>query len=405
MSNSFKALIINLTLGLAPCLCYGWTDPLVLSSNRSYDPSVSINQTGKAAVTWITHIDENLTIQASLLDKSWDDPIIIYAEGRNINPRIRIDDNSNVLVYWESIDSKSRKLMVRQNHGLKGWAEPFLLSSNLSSDSPAFISNSKGQIVLGWVTTENSIEIVRSTINSELIPATFFESDKGAKRDLRLRLDSIGNIVAIWVNTDTDQLMCSQTTDGFESEWTDPLALCSISDYLSLSITTNSFGNILVSWIDCKDNGIQTLMRLDKVWQKAPDNHSIGTYSIRTGVMDNSFILSWLNADTAIIQCVKFTDNSWGPTIDISDPLALDPYSLTISDAGNAQFSWTNGLSGEIYFAQLFSDDTVSKQVSLSNSDLSRNPKTASSVVGTIAVWENYIEADQSIQVSIDTAG
>lgn len=195
-----------------------WTSPLILSeagaSIRS--PQVVMDDQGNKTVVWSRFDGTARIIQATSISSTgqWSGPVNISAPGQDANnAKIVLDSGGNVTVVWQRYDGVNTivQASTKQNGPVQNWSTPVDLSSaGEDASDPQICVNSAQQLAVIWKRSDGSNFIIQSTIkfpgNDWELPVSLSAVGQDATQP-QLAIDKCGNIVAVWIRGDGQNLI------------------------------------------------------------------------------------------------------------------------------------------------------------------------------------------------------
>jgi hypothetical protein len=205
----------------------GWSTAQLLETDEAlsaYDPQIVFDRSGDALAVWYqdgTHTH----ILASRLPAggSWSSPQLLETNnvGGADSPRIAMDGGGNAIVVWQQYDGAKFDIWATRYVNGSGWGTPQLLESgNTDARYPEVGVGANGDATAVWVqrdATRFNVWANRYVANNGWGVAQLIEtSDLADAWYPHVAMDSIGNAVAVWYQSDgnRDNIWANRYTAG-----------------------------------------------------------------------------------------------------------------------------------------------------------------------------------------------
>jgi hypothetical protein len=255
----------------------GWGEAVVIDliANDAYLPEIAVDSSGNALAVWSQQNDAGgaYNIWANrynVSDDSWGDARMIEESiGDAKFPKVAVDDNGNVMAVWHERESSQYRVWAnRYNVSNDSWGEaepigsgggdgfPHPSGSSISriEFTPEISVDGNGNVLTVWSqidATQDNIWANRfSVANDSWGTAAMIETDDGDARRPNISVDSSGNALAIWYQSDG-----LQDTTRFnhynvaDSSWgTAALIEADAGHAYYHQITHDNSGNALAVW-------------------------------------------------------------------------------------------------------------------------------------------------------------
>lgn len=409
--HDLKKILMNCTFCLMSTLTLSWTTPKNISNpGVNYDPSVSVNSV-YSAVTWINGTFPGSSIQCSNYDgsgstpflydsDSWSAPTTISGSGTNVAPTVKVDASGNIIAVWDSITEQGTATMSAKKINGFGWDSPVTLSTSALNYFSSVALNDNGQSIAGWIDhINNEVQICTLTVGGSWSSPTTVSNTSSNKGNLQIGIDALGNAILIWEDFDTNMIVVSQNTEGFESSFSAPANITSSGVNTTPNLNVNPEGNAIVAWTD-----VQTYDVLASIYESGSWTSSIvisETYSSSPSVeaLEDQYFVSFYNLDSGNNQTVVNVSGTWSNPVDLStNNSSQNPTTSTYLDT---LFTvWTDGMTALVNVVEYPIDGTPSSPIEIATEGNCFLPQVDSSVVMTVVAWENNFGSDLFIQVN-----
>jgi predicted enzyme related to lactoylglutathione lyase len=197
-----------------------WGSVVSLDTNITWGaehPKIVMNSSGNAIAIWSQYDGTFRSIYASHYTAAtglWGTAALIETNiGEARIPKVAIDPSGNAVAVWHQNDVAdfwSNSYSVWSNHYTAStgtWGTATLIETNMgSASSPQVVSDSSGNTIAVWQQydgTRNNIWSNRYTASTGMwSTAALIETGNGDAYSPVLAIDSIGNSVAVWLQSD-----------------------------------------------------------------------------------------------------------------------------------------------------------------------------------------------------------
>lgn len=404
-SGEDVTLLHSLLVCLLSCLALSWSTPVTVSGTGSYQPVASVNAIGEGVVAW-TNNTSGCSIEASYYDGiGWSGYETISGTDLSVVPNVRIDSAGNIVALWEVISGEDRYInTVSKPAGFDWDSSPTTLSTASFATNSGLRMNGAGQTIAGWINRDNdTIEVTTLTFGGAWSSITTVGSSGGNKGELQLAISNTGVTFAVWREDDTGYIYLA-TASVFGSSWGSPVQLSGTGTYARfLTFNGTGTGSFIAAWMESATDNIVAAIYSGGtlIFPPAIVTSDFALYP-RVRALSGAYFLSYENMHTGNIESLRYTSGSWDPAAILST--GADNSAPVISGASVTTYTlWTDTASGELMAADYATTGSPSSPTVISNGGaLNFNPVVTSSIGLTIAAWENYVESDSVIQVSLN---
>lgn len=397
--DKIKHTSLNLIISFFFGLCLSWTTPLTISElGINYDPFASSNDNRNSIVVWTNGVYPEIKTHYSLFDGiNWSEPAAIDNIGTQMSPVCGIDSSGNVVALWESLNEEERSIVLAIKPLKASW-QTITLSNSLSNTSPSLSVNAYGEIIAGWIDRENDVvQVVYLSFDGTFSDVHTISAKGGNKINLCSGIDVNGDSIIVWEEFDNGNIFMSQTMGGFNSSWSKPASLTSIGKNSEPTIYLNSAGNAIISWINTETYDVVASIYEKNVWGESSIISNNYANFQKVMILDNDYFVSWMDADTGDYMAAKNSLNVW------ESPVNLSKANLNGTSGSYAFFTaWTDTNSGNINVAEFPTAGDPLTPVELKNENTNFYPKITYSPTMITSVWESVFEGDHIIQISIN---
>lgn len=398
----FIRYFILVCLNLIHLSGFAWSPPLTISGlGFNFNPIGKVNTNGEAIVVWSNGSPPNYTIQASIFDGlGWSAPETISGSGSPIDAHVTINSAGNIVALWKLFDTNASSIITIQKPSIAGaWGTPEQLSTSLSNGFPNISINESGQAIAGWVNfTDDTIEIATLTFGGSWSPISVISSSGGNKVNLKVGIDTNGNGVAVWEESDTNSVAAAQFISGV---WSTPAFISTgLSSNSSASLNKSST-NAVASWTSLDTGEILASTFESGIWS-TPATVSPGISDFSQSInLGSDYFISWLNVDTGIMQAIRCISGVWDTPVDLSIN-NINSVPILKGDSTSSFTAWTDLFSGELFICEYANTGAPNTPISISTETLNVNPSLSFSTAISLAAWEAIIGTDHVIQVSME---
>jgi len=399
----YKKILKNSIICLSSSLALSWTTVATLSdiNEISYAPIAAVNDSGNIAVVWTNGSYPDLSIQSSFYDGStWSAFATISGSGTHVNCICSIDSAGNVIYAWETINGNNRYIYTAQKLINSSFETPILQSTSNYNCCVSLAINPNGQVILGWVDFNQSVKTKTYTFGGSWSSINTVSTNSDYKGSLKIGMDSLGNGILIWGNYVDNSIKASQTTGGFQSQWSTPATISSTGTNTLPSLSVDLGGNAVVAWTNIDDFSVSGALYLDSSW--IADTLISNDYAAYPSVAASGteFFVSWSDQSTGGTAAAIYTDSMWQtPFLLSSEP--LNDYPQSSYSSGISFNIWADLNSGTVNVFEYPLDNSTPSPSVISEGDLNIYPyMITSSTNKTIAAWQLMIGSNYVIQVN-----
>lgn len=214
----------------------GWGEAQLLESDDTgdaSDPKVAVDGSGGAIAVWSQSDGSFRSIWSSTYssDEGWADPVLVEMEdlGDAHEPSVAFDSHGNALAVWHQLDGTRFNIMANRYDAETGWGSPTQIDDNEVTDSVRAVLaiTPDGDAAAVWYQSKLSVTDVWacSYFSGEgwQTPVMLDDDDSGSAYYPKVAVDSAGNALAVWYQSDGSRynIMSSRLTRG--SVWEDPV--------------------------------------------------------------------------------------------------------------------------------------------------------------------------------------
>lgn len=407
MNKTIKKIMINGLFGLLSSITLSWSAAELVSDTAiSFSPCGCENDSGNAAVTWVSGSYPDCDIKSALFDgTSWSSPTTISSTGANVTAFCGMDSLGNIVAVWQSIDGQDQSIMSSRKPVGESWDTPITLSSSLNSMFLAFGINANGQSIAAWSDFNNSqLQVVTLNFGDSWSSITNIESSDGHLGNLKLDIDPSGNGIVVCESFDTGVIYASQTTGGLNSSWATPVAISSTGTNTGASLKVNSSGDAIAAWTNVDTYEVDGALYLSGSWQSpeklsanGPDDYA--AYP-SVAVSDTDFFISYTNFATSETDGNVTVSGVWGT------PFQLSPGYYTSGPAsayssGTFYTVCTDNTIGYFLGTAYPVGGPVSSPVILSGvEDIAFTAGISASSAITLATWDDNLGSENVVKVN-----
>lgn len=239
-----------------------WSSPVSLSSlsQHSYSPSVSMNSLNQAIAVWENFNGSKFIIQAAYFNGStWSSPVNLSSLLQDsYSPSISINELNHAIAIWQISDGSNGMVQAAYFNG-STWSSPVNLSSpqqSLNSPAPSISMNSLNQAIGLWENSNGSNNIIQAAYFngsawSSPVDLSYSLQDSYSPS---VSMNELNHAIAIWQISDGSNGII-QATYFDASNWSSPVNLSSqLQDSYSPSISMNELNHAIAAWKTLSNN-------------------------------------------------------------------------------------------------------------------------------------------------------
>lgn len=189
-------------------------------------------------------------------DGTWDTETLIENEnlGNAFYPKIDVDSNGNALTVWQQRDGVRENIWSNRYTSGIGWGTATLIESNTGDAiSPQLVIDSNGNALAVWQQSDgirNNIWSNRYTLGTGWGVATLIESDNaGDAVSPQIAIDNNGNALAVWTQHDGTRGNIWSNSYTSDTGWGAAIMIESgDGKAFGPQIAVNNSGNALAVW-------------------------------------------------------------------------------------------------------------------------------------------------------------
>ncbi len=246
----------------------GWGTPELIENDNAggaYFPQIAIDASGNALAVWKQFDGSRNNIWANRYTpgSGWGTAELIETDdaGDARYPQIALAANGNALAVWLQFDGTRNNIWANRYTPGSGWGTPELIETDDASNAytPQIAIDASGNAMAVWRQSDGSrynIWANRYTPGSGWGAAGTIESGTGDAYDPQIALDTNGNALAVWLQSDGIRynIWANRYTAG--SGWgTAELIETGGGDAVSPQIALDANGNALAVWRQSQSGG------------------------------------------------------------------------------------------------------------------------------------------------------
>lgn len=188
----------------------GWGEvtPIDSGEREASSPQIAIDSTGNAIAAWREDVSHVSSIYASrfVVGDGWSSAELIeFGEGDAKSPQVAVDSSGNGMVVWQEHDGERYNIHANRYDVKNGWETAKKIESEAGATSSSSVAmDSAGNAIAIWSQSDGdryNIYANRYTVGAGWGTARRIEDDEIAAAYPKVGMDSTGNAVAIWVQS------------------------------------------------------------------------------------------------------------------------------------------------------------------------------------------------------------
>lgn len=197
-------------------MCRGWRNaPTLIETNdmgSAYDPQIALNPDGNAFTVWVQSdgILNNIWANRYTVGSGWGSAELVETNnaGNAYDPQIALDSNGTAFTVWVQDDGNRYNIRANRYTVGSGWGSAELIETNNmgSAYDPQIALDSDGNALTVWVQSDGTLNHIwanRYTVDSGWGNPELIESNNvGSASDPQIALDSNGSALAVWYQSD-----------------------------------------------------------------------------------------------------------------------------------------------------------------------------------------------------------
>ncbi len=237
-----------------------WTTPysISVSGQDALVPEVAVDPSGNAAVICSRFNGTNFTTRSAtqLYGQTWSASVILSNPGQAASTQsIALDASGNATASWDLYDGTNHMVQVSTKPFGSSWSSATTISTT-GNDAyiPQVAVDPAGDALVIWVEYNGTNFIAQAATKpasgSWSSPVTI--SDSGVDVfDFSLKLDSAGNAVAVWDESDGVNSVIVAASLPSGGSWTTPVPISTSGNYAYLPVVgVDSSGNAVAIWLE-----------------------------------------------------------------------------------------------------------------------------------------------------------
>jgi hypothetical protein len=240
----------------------GWLTPILIETDDAGDatnPQVAIDANGNAMTVWQQSDGTRTNIWANryLAGSGWLTPILIETDnsGDATNPQVAVDANGDAVAVWTYLNGAQHEIWANHYTAGWGWGTATAIGDNTGdAGMPDAAVDGNGDAVAVWQQSDGirtNIWANRYTLGSGWGTATLIENDNtGAALNPRIAIDSGGDAVAVWQQSDGTRINILANRYAAGSGWGDVALIESDNsgDAANPMVAIDNDGNAVTVW-------------------------------------------------------------------------------------------------------------------------------------------------------------
>lgn len=190
----------------------GWQGATLVENSNvgdAWKAQVAVDGSGNAVAVWEEHDGTHYNIWSNRFDPlaGWSTATLVETNdsGSAVSPQVVLDGDGNALVVWQQSDGVRENIWARRFVSDTGWSAATLIETNDAGDavSPQMAIDSSGNVVAVWRQSDGELENIwasRFDVDTGWEAATLIEADNvGDAWVPQVAMDRSGHAVAVWV--------------------------------------------------------------------------------------------------------------------------------------------------------------------------------------------------------------
>ena len=246
-----------------------WSTPTPLETiaGEAQFPRLAADASGTAIAVWAQDDGSFSSIWASrhVVGQGWEAAKLIEANpGDARGPWVAMDGGGNAIVVWSQYDGTYLSLWANRYVAGKGWGTAVLIETNpADADFARVAMDGSGNAMALWCQSDGvavSIWANHYVVGQGWGTATILETSPGEASETWIAMDSTGNAMAVWRQSDGVDLSIWANRYVAGKGWEKPTLIEDSPGFASFPhVVLDSHGNALVVWYQGPDNGSRNI--------------------------------------------------------------------------------------------------------------------------------------------------
>lgn len=406
--SSWKAIILSSLLCIIQASLAAWTTPTTISAQGNNSlPVTAIDSNGNGIAVWLNGTFPSTIVQAATyISGQWSAPFDLTDTDMYYNPAVSMDAVGNAAVVWEHYTAGDNQI---QTVNIPFNSTPgSILTISFQGDNrlPSIVLESSGSGFAVWEdrSTDQIFSARLNNFTNWSAPAVVAQT--GGLFVPELSLSASGHAITYWYCTGTNTARTATYDNG---TWVNNGSIDpnSAPQRNGIVITIDPVGNAVAVWVEAVNAQLMSATRpVNGTWsssQLISDDYPNAFHSVDIDNQGNA-VAAWLNYDLNVVEAASFINGAWQTPIIVSNGVGNQDAYVSVDADGNATVVYQSWDGGTIQTVNLPFGGVWSAPTQISgDTGYSLTPTLQSNESGnSIAVWVNTDGTDSVIQASFN---